>query len=120
MAVMALVMAGGIYLAAYLPRKPSLTPAVALLAAAVVLLFVNVAQLTRVRDFAWHTFWQVSGWALLAYVVIAGMLEFVFVRDGTRGSLLVIMTSMIVIFAVNIPVLLGFSVARYQEPERQL
>jgi hypothetical protein len=30
--------------------------------------------------------------------------------------MLLVMTAMIVVFAVDIPVLLGFSVARYQEP----
>ena len=58
----------------------------------------------------------VAGWVLLAYVVIAGMLEYVFVYDHTRGTQLLILTLMLVVFAVNIPMLLGFSVARFQEP----
>lgn len=115
-AVMVLVLSGGIYIAAYLPRKAPLAPAVALLAAAAAVLVANLVQLARVRDFAWHVFARVSGWAFVAYIVIAGMLEFVFVYDGTRGTMLLVMTAMIVVFAVDIPVLLGFSVARYQEP----
>lgn len=118
MAVLALVMAGGIYLAAYLPRHPSLAPAVGLLVAAAVLLVVNLFQLARLREFAWPRFFQVAGWALAAYVVIAGMIEFAFVYDGTRGSTLVVMTAMLLVFALDIPLLLGFSVARYQEPGR--
>lgn len=116
-AAMALVLAGGIYVAAYLPRTPSVAPAVGLLAAAAVLVVANVVMLARLDDFAWHAFWQVSGWAFAAYVVIAGMIEFVMARDGTRGSVLAVMTLLIVIFAVDIPMLLGFSVARYQEPK---
>jgi len=119
MGVMALVLAGGIYIAAYLPRRAPLGPAVALLAAAGALLVVNAVQLSRLSDFDWHTFRQVSGWALAAYVVIAGMIEYVFVYDGTKGTMLLVMTAMIVVFAVDIPVLLGFSVARYQEPPPQ-
>ncbi len=46
--------------------------------------------------------------------VIAGMLEFVFVRDGTGGSMLALVTVSLVIFAVDIPVLFAFSVARFQ------
>lgn len=57
-------------------------------------------------------------YALLAYLVIAGMLEYVFVLDHTRGATLVVLTLMLVIYAVDIPVLLAFSVARYQRPAR--
>ena len=46
----------------------------------------------------------------------AGMLEYAFVYDGTSGSQLVILTAMLVVFAINIPLLLGFSVARFQDP----
>lgn len=119
MAVLALVMSGGIYLAAFLPRRPSLTPAIALLVAAAALLLVNVGLVARLQEFAWGRFWQVAGWAMLAYVVIAGMIEYAFVYDGTSGSTLAVMTGMIVVFAVNIPLLLGFSVARYEEPARR-
>jgi hypothetical protein len=102
-----LVVAGGIDLAAHLPRPAPLGPAVAALVAAAVVL-------ARVRDFAWRTFFVVGGWALAAYLVIAGMLEFVFVLDHTRGSLLIVLTLMLAVYAVNVPLLLAFSVARYQ------
>jgi uncharacterized membrane protein len=49
--------------------------------------------------------------------VIAGMLEYVFVYDHTRGTQLVILSLMLFVFALNIPMLLGFSVARFQEPD---
>ncbi len=116
---MALVVVGGIDLAAHIPGPAPLGPAVALLAAAGALLAGNVAVLARLREFAWDRFFQVGGWALLAYVVIAGMLEYVFVLDGTRGHLLVVLTLMLVVFAVDIPMLLAFSVARYQEVRRE-
>jgi Tfp pilus assembly protein FimT len=38
------------------------------------------------------------------------MLEFIFVLDGTRGATLVLMTFMLAVFAVDVPVLLAFSV----------
>ena len=44
------------------------------------------------------------------------MLEYVFIYDHTRGSQLLILTGMLLVFAANIPLLLGFSVARFQEP----
>lgn len=116
-ASMALVLTGGIYLASYLPGRPALGPAVGLLAAAGVLLLANAVMLGRVREFAWGRFFQVGRWVLLGYGVIAGMLEYVFVLDGTRGTPLVLMTLMLAVFAVDIPVLLAFSVARYQAPD---
>ncbi len=115
---MALIIAGGIYLASYLPRRASLGPAIGLLVAAVVLLAVSGTMLARTRAFAWSTFLLVGKWTLLAYLVITGMLEYVFVLDHTRGSMLVLVTLMLLVFALDIPTLLGFSVARYQSGER--
>jgi len=108
------VVIGGIYLAAYLPRRAPLGPAFALLGVAAVLLCWNVVMLSRLRALAWDTFFLVAKWALLAYLIIAGMLEYVFILDHTRGGVLAVLTLMLAIFAVNIPMLLAFSVARYQ------
>jgi len=115
--VLALIVAGGIYTAAHLPRHVPQGPTIALLAAAAVLLGVNATLLARIEGFAWRTFRLVAGWVLVAYLVIAGMLEYVFVYDHTRGTQLVILSLMLAVFAVNIPVLLGFSVARFQDPD---
>jgi hypothetical protein len=111
---MALVIAGGIFMAAHLPAHPPLGLAEVLLVLAAVVLAANVVLVARLRDFAWASFFLVAKWSLLAYLVIAGMLEYIFVFDGTRGQILVVMTCMLAIFAVNVPMLLAFSVARYQ------
>ena len=42
------------------------------------------------------------------------MIEYAFVYDDTRGTQLVILTSLLVLFMVNVPVLIGFTVARYE------
>ena len=115
-AVLVLIVTGGIYTADRLPGHVPQGPTIALLAAAVVLLAVNLTLLARIEHFAWGAFRLVAGWVLAAYIVIAGMLEFAFVYDHTRGTQLVILTLMLVVFAVNIPLLLGFSVARFQDP----
>lgn len=117
MVSMALVIAGTIYLAAYLPRTPPLAPAIGLLIAAALVLLTNVILLLRLRSFAWDRFKVVGLWSLLAYVVIAGMLEYVFVLDGLRGDVLVVMTLLLLTFTINIPILLAFAVARYKIPE---
>jgi hypothetical protein len=112
---MACVIAGGIYLAAYIPHQaPVLLPSV-LISVGGVLLLLAGSMLLRLGAFAWDRFFQVSGWAFVAYVVIAGMLEFVLLVDQTRGALLMLMTIALAIFALDIPIVLGFSVARYQE-----
>jgi hypothetical protein len=112
---MALVIAGGIYLVAHLPQRAPLGPAVGLLAAAGALLVANAVLVSLLRPFAWRVFFQVAGWVLVAYVVIGGMLEFTFIFDDTRGALLVVLTLSLLVFALDIPILLGFSVARYQD-----
>ena len=40
--------------------------------------------------------------------------ECVFVKDGTRGGELAVLTLALVIFAVHVPLLIGFTVARHQ------
>jgi hypothetical protein len=110
-----IAIAGGvIYLAAYLPRHAPLWFAIVLLGVAAALQVTNVILLSRLTDFAWKRFFQVARWALLAYAIIAGMIEFAFVFDHTRGAQLVVMTTMLALFMLNVPVLIGFTVARYQ------
>jgi hypothetical protein len=113
MASLALIVAGGIYLSAHLPRHVPLGPAIALLAASAVLLAANMIALSRVRDFAWDRFFEVGKWSLLAYTVIAGMIEYAFLRDHIGGGALVVLTLSLVVFAVHVPMLVGFTVARY-------
>jgi hypothetical protein len=108
-----LVLVGGIYLSAHLPEHVSLGPAVALLAASALVLVVNLIALSRVKGFAWERFFAVARWALLAYVTISAMIEYVFLRNHTSGGPLVVLTLSLVLFAVNVPVLIGFTVARF-------
>jgi hypothetical protein len=115
---MALVIVAGIYLVAHLPQRAPPGPAVGLLAAAGAVLVLNAALVSSLRAFAWRTFFLVAGWTLVAYVVIGGLLEFTFVFDHTRGAMLVVLTLSLIVFALDIPILFGFSVARYQEPQR--
>jgi hypothetical protein len=117
MASLALIVAGGIYLSAHLPEHVPLGPAVALLAASALLLVGNLIALARVNDFAWARFFDVAKWSLLAYAVIAGMIEYSFLRNHLRGGPLVVLTLSLVVFAVHVPMLVGFTVARFADPE---
>jgi hypothetical protein len=115
MASLALIVAGGIYLSAHLPRHVPLTPAVVLLALSALLLAVNLLALSRVKGFAWERFFQVGRWALLAYLVTAGLIEYAFVRNHLSGGPLVVLTLSLVVYAVHVPVLIAFTVARYDD-----
>jgi len=115
---MALVVIGGTYIAAHIPDDvPLLLPAILAFAAAL-LLVLNVYLTSTLKPFAWGVFRQVFGWSLVGYGVISALLMFVFIRDDIPGDVLAFLIAMLVIFAVNIPLLFAFSVARYQ-PESQ-
>jgi hypothetical protein len=111
---LALVVAGGIWMAAHYGHQATLVPAVVLAAAGGLVLLVNVVLLWRIPSFAWDVFFRVFGWALLGYLVIAGILEYVFIFDHTPSRQLTLFSVMLALFAVNVPILLAFSVARYQ------
>jgi hypothetical protein len=113
---LALIVTGGIYLSAHLPGHVPLGPAVVLLAASVILMVVNLASLARTRDFAWPRFFQVARWSLLAYSLIAGLILYSFLQNHVTGGTLVVLTLSLVVFAVHVPTLIGFTVARYYEP----
>ena len=114
-ASVALMISGGVYLAAYLPRQPPLAPAVGLLASGGALTVAAMVLLSRVRPFAWGTFFLVLRWALLGYSVIAGLLGFVFVYDHTQGATLAVLILTLVVFAFDVPTIIAFTVARYDE-----
>jgi hypothetical protein len=111
---MALIVTGGISIASKLPGHVPLTLPILLLGASALVMLANLIGLARAPGFNWEAFFGVAKWALLAYCVIAAMLEFVFIHDGTRGGVLVVLTLSLVVFAVHVPLLIGFTVARYQ------
>jgi hypothetical protein len=116
-AALVLAIAGVIYLASFIPGRPSLAPAIGLLAAAAVTVAANAGALARVRGFAWWRFWQVWRWTMLAYAIIAGMLVYTFVYDRIPAGQLSLLVATLAVFALDIPVMLAFSVARYQPPQ---
>lgn len=111
----ALVIASGIWIASHLPKHVPIGPSVVLIALSALLVATNVLLLSRVPGFDWPRFFGVGRWALLAYAIISGLLEFVFIHDGTRGGELVVLTLSLIIFAVHVPLLIGYTVARYPE-----
>jgi hypothetical protein len=111
---LALVVVGGVFMAAYFPTPPPLALPIALVACSAVLLAGAIALLVRVRGFAWATFSLVVRWALVAYVISAGMIEFSFLRNHASGAPLLVVSLMLVLFAVDVPLIIAVTVARYQ------
>jgi hypothetical protein len=111
------VIASGIWIVSHLPKHVPIAPSVILLAVSVSLVAFNAWSLKRIEGFRWDAFFGVAKWALLAYCFISGMLEWVFVKDGTRGPELVVLTLSLVIFAIHVPLLIGYTVARYPDSE---
>jgi hypothetical protein len=116
MASLALIVAAGIYLSAHLPNHVPLGPAVGLLVASVVVFGVNLAMLARVRNFPWRRFAEVAKWSLLAYTVIAALIEYAFLQNHLSGGPLVVLTLSLAVFALHVPTLIGFTVARFAQP----
>ena len=112
---LACVVVGGVWLGSHATEDASMTFPTVLLAVAAVLLATAVVMVTRVNDFSWDTFRRVGRWALLAYCVSAGMIEFAFVSNDAPGKVLRVVTGMLVIFALVVPFLIATTVARYQQ-----
>jgi hypothetical protein len=112
---LALSIVAAILLTSSIPDHPPLVFAIPLLVGAGVLLLAAVLLLARVAGFAWETFFLVAKWSLVGYIVIAGMIEFAFLHDNVPNERLIPMSAMLALFAIDVPLLLGFSVARYAE-----
>ncbi len=104
------------FLAAYLPRKAPLGPPIGLLIASGVLTIAGAALLRGKPGFAWGVFRSVARWIVLVTLIFAAMAEYVFAYDKTTGAPLVIMTIVLLLAAINVPVAVGFSVARHERP----
>ena len=113
---LALIVIGGIYLSSHIPQHVPLGLPIALLIASAALVVINLVLLTRVPGFAWDRFLQVGKWALLAYLLTAGLIEYAFLRNHLRGGPLVILTLSLLVYAVQVPAMIAFTVARYDTP----
>ena len=116
MVALGLIVIGGIYLSSHIPQHVSLGPAIALLIAAVAVMAVNFLLLARVPGFAWDRFFLVAKWALCGYVFIASMVEYAFLQNHLSGGPLVVLTLSLVVFALQVPGLIAFTVARFAVP----
>ncbi len=114
MVALALAVVGGVILAGQAMEHPSVTLPAALEVAAIALELVAVVLLVRIRPFAWQRFGQVFAVALIAYVVQGGMIEWAFAKNHTPGGPLAALTCGTVVFATIVPLMIAYTVARYQ------
>ncbi len=113
-AALTFVVIGGIYIASYGPRRTPLGVPTALLIASGLLVAVNVVMVARIRDLAWDKFFLVLRRTLVVYLIAAGLIEFAIVHNHTRAGALVVITLMLIVFAVDVPMIISFTVARHQ------
>ncbi|HZP26703.1 MAG TPA: hypothetical protein VFB90_06615 [Dehalococcoidia bacterium] len=111
-----LIVSAGVFSVAYLPDRAPLPFPFVLISSAYVVMVINAILVSQIKEFAWDRFVQVAGWALLAQAVSVGMIEYAFVVDHVRGKLLVMLSMGLFVYGFNVPLLLGFSVARFQPP----
>ena len=114
---LALIVIGGIYLSSHIPQHVPLgLPTALLIASALARGRQPRPRSARVPDFAWGRFFQVGKWALLAYLFTAALIEYAFLRNHLRGGPLVILTLSLLVYAVQVPAMIAFTVARYETP----
>ncbi len=112
---LAAAVTGGIILASQATDEdPSLTVATILMIVAAVCELASGVLAARIRPFAWDRFRQVYGWALVAYAIQAGMIEWSFAKNDTPAAPLTLLTIGLVVFATTVPLMIAFTVARYQ------
>lgn len=115
MFAMALVALAVINLAAHLPESVSVAPSLILIAVAAIVMLTAFVLLRKVEGFAWQRFYFIAARALLAYLVITGLILYVFLRNETSGAPLWTLIAGLVLFALDVPLLVAFTTARYAE-----
>ena len=115
MVALALIALAVIYLSAHLPEAVSVGPAVALIGVAALTMITAFVLLHKVDGFAWSRFYFIAARALLAYLLITGLIVFVFIRNETSGAALWTLIGGFALFALDVPMLIAFTVARYAE-----
>ncbi|MEZ5321309.1 MAG: hypothetical protein R2698_04395 [Microthrixaceae bacterium] len=117
MVALTFAIVGGVLIAAQIGADPSLVLPWILVAVAVGAEIAAVALLPTIRPFAWFRFRQVFGVALGAYVLQSGVIEWSFLKNDIPAGPLTVLTIGLVVFATVVPLMIAFTVARYQEAD---
>jgi hypothetical protein len=49
--------------------------------------------------------------------VISGLILYAFLQNHVKGGTLVVLAASLAVFAIHVPTLVGFTVARYSDPD---
>ena len=98
---------------AYLPREVPLAWPIGFLIASAAFTIAALAFLSQ-RRLAWKLFFTVVRWVSLVNVVYTGMAVFIFVWNDTPGRTVLVMAGVLLLSAINLPVLVAYSVARHE------
>ena len=109
-----LAITGGVLVIAQIGKEPSLAVPTASMVVAIVLELSAIVMLVRIHPFAWARFLLVLRWTLLAYVIQSAVIEWSFIINDVPGRPLAVLTAGLVVFATIVPLMIAFTVARYQ------
>ncbi len=111
---MAFVIGAGVYMVSEIPFSPNYAVVFLLVGVSLLVFIAIIGLLVKIDTFNWRVFFQVVKWTLAAYAVISGVLIYVFIFDKMSGKSLGLLIAALVLFALNVPVNIAFTVARYQ------
>lgn len=98
---------------AYLPRDVPLAWPIGFLIASVAFTAAAMALLSR-RRLAWGLFFAVVKWVLAVTSVFSSTAILLFFLNDIPGRTMAVMSAVLILTAVNLPLLIGFSVARHE------
>ncbi|MCB1030795.1 MAG: hypothetical protein KDA95_05615 [Acidimicrobiales bacterium] len=115
MVALALSVSAGVLVSAQAMAEPSPTLPRLLVGVSLGLELVAVAMMVRIKPFAWARFKQVFGWAFLAYLTQSSIIAYSFVRNDVPSGPFVTLIGGLIVFATIVPLMIGFTVARYEQ-----
>lgn len=120
MAALTFAVVGGVIVAAQfgLTGASLVVPAV-FVVGALVLEAITVVVMARIRPFAWVRFRQVFLIALAAYVLQSAIIGWTFLKNDTPAGPLLVLTGGLVVFATIVPLMIAFTVTRYQAVDEE-
>lgn len=114
MAALTLAITGGVLVVPQIGEEQALVLPSVLMGGALVLETAAIVMLVTIHAFAWARFAQVFRWALLAYIIQSGIIEWSFIKNDVPGRPLAVLTVGLVVFTTAVPLMIAFTVARYQ------
>lgn len=114
MTALTLAIIGGVLLVAQIGAEEALKIPAIFVITALVCELVAIVLLATIKGFAWWRFRQVFLIALCAYVVQSGIIGWSFVKNSVPSGPLLLLTLGLVVFATIVPIMIGFTVARYE------